>query len=65
MSKTAQAGATAACKKDEPVLPEIRCKRCNRLLFKGSVIGVEVKCPKCRCIQCFGCTDGKAAQKIQ
>lgn len=29
-------------------LAEIRCVRCNRLLFKGQVDWVEIKCPKCR-----------------
>jgi hypothetical protein len=28
-------------------LPEIRCQCCNRLLFKGQVEWVEIKCPKC------------------
>lgn len=30
---------------------EIRCERCNRLLFKGQVEWVEIKCPKCRYCQ--------------
>ena len=29
---------------------EIRCKRCNRLLMKGEVCVVEIKCPKCGCV---------------
>lgn len=32
---------------------EIRCRRCGRLLMKGYVEAVEVKCPKCRYIQLF------------
>ena len=32
-------------------LTEIRCIRCNRLLFKGQVEWVEIKCPKCRYCQ--------------
>lgn len=32
-------------------LIEIRCRRCNRLLFKGQVEWVEIKCPKCRYCQ--------------
>jgi phage FluMu protein Com len=28
-------------------LNEIRCVKCRRLLMKGAVIEVEVKCPKC------------------
>lgn len=34
-------------------LPEIRCRRCRRLLMKGEVKQVEVKCPKCGCVQAF------------
>ena len=30
---------------------EIRCKKCNRLLMKGEIIKVEIKCPKCGYIQ--------------
>ncbi len=33
-------------------LSEIRCRRCNRLLFRGRVDYVEIKCPKCHCVQC-------------
>ncbi len=32
-------------------LTEIRCMRCNRLLFKGQVECVEIKCPKCHYCQ--------------
>ncbi|ADD67606.1 hypothetical protein Dacet_0826 [Denitrovibrio acetiphilus DSM 12809] len=32
---------------------EIRCKRCKRLLMKGVVKNVEIKCPKCGYIQMF------------
>ena len=28
-----------------------RCPHCNRLLFKGWIQYVEIKCPKCGCIQ--------------
>ncbi len=28
-------------------LPEIRCPRCRRLLMKGEVKRIEIKCPKC------------------
>ena len=28
-------------------LPEIRCRRCRRLLMKGEIRQVEIKCPKC------------------
>ncbi len=32
---------------------EIRCLSCNRLLLKGRVAQIEIKCPKCGCLQCF------------
>ena len=32
------------------VLPEIRCRRCRRLLMKGEIRQVEIKCPKCGCV---------------
>jgi phage FluMu protein Com len=31
-------------------MPEIRCKKCGRLLMKGVVVAVEIKCPKCKYI---------------
>lgn len=37
---------TLTCAESE-LLPEVRCPQCNRLLFKGRVIEVEIKCPKC------------------
>lgn len=27
---------------------ETRCSGCNKLLFKGSVIAVQIKCPRCK-----------------
>lgn len=33
---------------------EIRCKKCRRLLMKGEAGFVEIKCPKCGCIQRIG-----------
>jgi phage FluMu protein Com len=30
---------------------EIRCKKCKRLLMKGEVKTIEIKCPKCGYIQ--------------
>lgn len=27
---------------------EFRCPVCRRLLFKGEIVRVQVKCPKCR-----------------
>jgi len=32
-------------------MTEIRCKKCLRLLMKGTVVVVEIKCPKCGYIQ--------------
>jgi len=34
-------------------MPEIRCKKCNRLLMKGWIVKVEIKCPKCHNIMMF------------
>ena len=31
-------------------MTEIRCVKCNRLLMKAKEINVEIKCPKCGCI---------------
>jgi hypothetical protein len=28
-------------------LPEIRCKKCRGLLFKGEYVRIEIKCKKC------------------
>ncbi|MDU4960329.1 MAG: Com family DNA-binding transcriptional regulator [Sporomusaceae bacterium] len=39
---------SAAAAGIEPV--PFRCPHCNRLLFKGCVRYVEIKCPKCGCI---------------
>ncbi|WP_321404558.1 Com family DNA-binding transcriptional regulator [Maridesulfovibrio sp.] len=30
------------------MMQEHRCPSCNRLLMKGKVIEVQVKCPKCK-----------------
>ena len=32
---------------------EIRCRKCKRLLMRGTVMNIEIKCPKCRYIQNF------------
>ncbi len=34
-------------------MTEIRCKKCNRLLMKGSLIEGEIKCPKCKYLNSF------------
>ena len=28
-------------------LPQKRCDKCNRLLFRGYVKSITIKCPKC------------------
>jgi len=28
-------------------MKEIRCKKCNRLLMKGEIKKISIKCPKC------------------
>ncbi len=32
-------------------LKHIRCKKCGRLLFKGRIERIEIKCPKCGYVQ--------------
>ena len=32
-------------------LPAVRCKYCNRLLFRGFAKMIEIKCPKCGIVQ--------------
>ena len=39
---------------DGNALPEIRCRRCRRLLLKGEIKWVEIKCPKCGYVQKAG-----------
>ncbi|WP_371363982.1 Com family DNA-binding transcriptional regulator [Sporomusa rhizae] len=34
-----------------------RCPNCNRLLFKGCIKYVEIKCPRCGHIQCMEAND--------
>lgn len=44
-------------KKAQPAkfkLPEVRCFWCNRLLFRGIVENVEIKCPRCNAVQYIG-----------
>lgn len=30
---------------------DIRCENCNKLLMKGNILKVEIKCPRCGIIQ--------------
>ncbi|MDO8282689.1 MAG: Com family DNA-binding transcriptional regulator [Thermodesulfovibrionia bacterium] len=34
-------------------LPNVRCKKCGKLLFKGEFTEIEVKCPRCNFLQTF------------
>ncbi|WP_183730394.1 Com family DNA-binding transcriptional regulator [Desulfurispira natronophila] len=49
MSTCAQHGSGV----EKVALQEARCRKCHRLLFKGFVIDIEVKCPKCGALQNF------------
>lgn len=37
---------------------EIRCKRCKRLLMKGEIKTIEIKCPKCGYLQVISTKGG-------
>ncbi|MCD6353339.1 MAG: Com family DNA-binding transcriptional regulator [Proteobacteria bacterium] len=32
---------------------EIRCRKCKRLLMRGNIMHIEIKCPKCGYTQNF------------
>ncbi len=53
MTDTSLAANPEAARREEVAgsLPEIRCRRCRRLLMKGEIKQVEIKCPKCGCMQ--------------
>jgi len=53
MSKASLAANPEAVRREEVAgsLPEIHCRFCRRLLMKGEVKRVEIKCPKCGCVQ--------------
>ncbi|MBP2659877.1 MAG: Mu-like prophage protein Com [Firmicutes bacterium] len=38
----------------KPKWPEVRCGQCNRLLFRGIVEDMEIKCSRCGAIQYIG-----------
>ncbi len=44
---------------------EIRCKKCRRLLMKGLVTEIEIKCPKCGYIQKIDEKEGGDINKIK
>ncbi len=44
---------------------EVRCRKCNRLLFKSSVAFGEIKCPKCGYEQGFGMINMDAYKKMK
>lgn len=33
---------------------EVRCKYCNKLLFRGHAIRLQISCPRCRRLQVIG-----------
>jgi phage FluMu protein Com len=43
-------------------LPEHRCPNCGRLLYKGIVMEIQVKCSRCKSMVCFTLLDMK--QKV-
>jgi len=43
-------------------MPEVRCYRCNRLLFCGIVHSVQIKCPRCGTVQ-FVMHDGLCGEQ--
>nr|WP_092073898.1 ABC transporter substrate-binding protein [Dendrosporobacter quercicolus]NSL47856.1 ABC transporter substrate-binding protein [Dendrosporobacter quercicolus DSM 1736]SDM69707.1 iron complex transport system substrate-binding protein [Dendrosporobacter quercicolus] len=46
-------------------LPSIRCNYCNRLLYRGVVQAIEIKCPKCAAVQSIkGCRSIKPGGNI-
>lgn len=47
------------CVDYEKMKSEIRCRKCNRLLMKGEVRHVEIKCPKCGFIQEIGTAEAE------
>ncbi len=54
MSETPWAVHSETQRRADGALPEIRCRRCGRLLLKGEIKRVEVKCPKCGYLQRAG-----------
>ena len=55
---------TAPTNEETTVLPEVRCPQCNRLLFKGRVIQVEIKCPKCHWCHTIATEDRCCSEEI-
>ena len=49
---------------ESELLPEVRCPQCNRLLFKGRVIQVEIKCPKCHWCHTIATEDRCCSEEI-
>jgi len=44
--------------KDPRLMHQIRCRKCNRLLMKGEVKHIEIKCPKCGYLQIVPAPEG-------
>ncbi|ELS4260379.1 Com family DNA-binding transcriptional regulator [Salmonella enterica] len=51
------------------LLQENRCLHCNKMLFKGRVIIVQIKCPRCGTVNNLSASErhagGHHAQSIQ
>ena len=45
-------------------LPEVRCFRCNRLLYRGIAEDVEIKCSRCGVVQNIGKSSQESGTKI-
>lgn len=45
-------------------LKKMRCKKCGRLLFKGAIRTIEIKCPKCGYVQVFNNSPLKALDML-
>ena len=44
---------------------EIRCRRCKRLLMRGNIMHIEIKCPKCRYTQNFMAEEISGKQSLR
>lgn len=43
--------ALVANSRKKTALPPVRCRNCQRLLFMGLAVNIEIKCPKCGSVQ--------------
>ena len=49
-SRAGKGVLTVRGKPVKDVMTEIRCGACERLLAKGSVVRLEIKCPRCKAL---------------